>query len=173
MKNYKSQLAAWTEDGKVKMSLDLVKEMSEEYLDRIKSLESALYKRRKAGNEVSSILALSFEREKYGNFLNESGLIFMALRQYIKAASICTSGSDLNWSDSNEGFILCVTLRTRFMEMYDKVRYLVAEDPTIGFTFDHSGLRNEYLDITSCQRAWRKEFDEGLANLHAWRFGRS
>ena len=171
--NNKSQLVAWTEGGNVKMSLDLIKEMSEEYLDRIKSFESTVYQRRKAGEEIPFILALSFAREEYGIFLNESGLTFLALKQYIEAASVCTSGSDINWSDCNEGFILCGPLRARFLEMYDKVRNMVAEDPTLGFAFDHSGLRNEYLDITSCQRAWRKEFDEGLANLHAWRFGRS
>ena len=155
------------------MSIDLIKEMSEEYIERIKSLENAACKRHKAGEEVPFILALSFTREEYGSFLNESGLTFLALKQYIEAASVCTSVSDLNWSDCDEGFILCNPLRARFMEMYDKVRNMVAEDPTLGFTFDHSGLRNEYLDITSCQRAWRKEFDENLANLLAWRFGRS
>ena len=173
MNNNKSQLVAWTEGGSVKMSLDLIKEMSEEYLDRIKSFESTVYQRRKVGEEVPFILALSFTREEYGNFLNESGLTFLALKQYIEAASVCTSGSDINWSDCDEGFVLCGPLRARFLEMYDKVRNMVAEDPTLGFAFDHSGLRNEYLDITSCQRSWRKEFDENLANLLAWRFGRS
>ncbi len=173
MNNNKSQLVAWTESGNVKMSLNLVKELSEEYLDRIKDRESELNKRHKAGKEVTFILALSHAREEYGDFLSESGLTFLALKQYIEAASVCTSGSDLNWSDCNEGFILCGPLRGRFMEMYDKVRNMVAEDPTLGFAFDHSGLRNEYLDITSCQRAWRKEFDENLSNLLVWRFGRS
>ena len=172
MNNNKSQLVAWTEGGSVKMSIDLVKEMSEEYTERIKSLETTVYKHHKAGKEVPFLLALSFAREEYGNFLNESGLTFLALKQYIEAASVCTSGSDQNWSDCNEGFILCGPLRARFTEMYDKVRNKVAEDPTLGLTFDHSGLMEEYLDITSCQRAWRKEFDENLANLLAWRFGK-
>lgn len=173
MTNKNTQLAAWTEGGDVRMSLDMVKELSEEYLDRIQGLESELHKRHKAGEEVPFILTLSFAREEYGNFLNESGLTFLAMKQYIEAASVCTSGGDLNWYDCDEGFILCDPLRARFMEMYDKVRNMVAEDPSLRFAFDHSGLRNEYLDITSCQRVWRKEFDEGLANLHAWRFGRS
>lgn len=107
MNNDKCQLVAWTEGGNVKMSLDLIKEMSQEYLERIKSLESTVYKRHKAGEEVPFILALSFAREEYGNFLNESGLTFLALRQYIEASSVCTSGSDLNWSDCDEGFVLC------------------------------------------------------------------
>lgn len=173
MNNDKCQLVAWTEGGNVKMSLDLIKEMSQEYLERIKSLESTVYKRHKAGEEVPFILALSFAREEYGNFLNESGLTFLALRQYIEASSVCTSGSDLNWSDCDEGFVLCGQLRARFLEMYTKVRNMVAEDPSLGFAFDHSGLKDEYLDITSCQRSWRKESDENLAALLAWRFGRS
>lgn len=172
MNNDKCQLVAWTEGGNVKMSLDLIKEMSQEY-QRIKSLESTVYKRHKAGEEVPFILALSFAREEYGNFLNESGLTFLALRQYIEASSVCTSGSDLNWSDCDEGFVLCGPLRARFLEMYTKVRNMVAEDPSLGFAFDHSGLKDEYLDITSCQRSWRKESDENLAALLAWRFGRS
>lgn len=49
MNNDKCQLVAWTEGGNVKMSLDLIKEMSQEYLERIKSLESTVYKRHKAG----------------------------------------------------------------------------------------------------------------------------
>lgn len=173
MNNDKCQLVAWTEGGNVKMSLDLIKEMSQEYLERIKSLESTVYKRHKAGEEVPFILALSFAREEYGNFLNESGLTFLALWQYIEASSVCTSGSDLNWSDCDEGFVLCGPLRARFLEMYTKVRNMVAEDPSLGFAFDHSGLKDEYLDITSCQRSWRKESDENLAALLAWRFGRS
>lgn len=43
MNNDKCQLVAWTEGGNVKMSLDLIKEMSQEYLERIKSLESTVY----------------------------------------------------------------------------------------------------------------------------------
>ena len=57
MNNDKCQLVAWTEGGNVKMSLDLIKEMSQEYLERIKSLESTVYKRHKAGEEVPFILA--------------------------------------------------------------------------------------------------------------------
>lgn len=68
MNNDKCQLVAWTEGGNVKMSLDLIKEMAEEYLERIKSLESTVYKRHKAGEEVPFILALSFARRSTETF---------------------------------------------------------------------------------------------------------
>lgn len=88
-------MVACTDHGKVRMNLDLVKEMSRYYLGRIQRLEETLRRHYGDRKEASCTINLSLEFERYGDFLLESGLIFMALKNHINAASVCTSGSDL------------------------------------------------------------------------------
>lgn len=153
-------MVACTGNGKVKINLDLVKEMSTSYLDRIKRLEETLSRHYGDGKEASCTVNLSLEFERYGDFLLESGLIFMAFRNYIKAASVCTSGSDLCWADTNEGYLLRSPYRGRFLEMFFKIKNLVKADGSLKVSFIQSGLEKEYLSVTACQRAWCEEFNE-------------
>ena len=153
-------MVACTDNGRVKMNLDLVKEMSRSYLGRIKRLEETLSRHYGDGKEASCTVNLSLEFERYGDFLLESGLIFMAFRNYIKAASFCTSGSDLCWADTNEGYLLRSPYRGRFLEMFFKIKNLVKADGSLKVSFIQSGLEKEYLSVTACQRAWCEEFNE-------------
>ena len=86
-------MVACTDHGKVRMNLDLVKEMSRYYLGRIQRLEETLRRHYGDRKEASCTINLSLEFERYGDFLLESGLSFMALKNHINAASVCTSGS--------------------------------------------------------------------------------
>lgn len=158
-------MVACTDHGKVRMSLDLVKEMSRNYLDKIQRLEETLRRHYGDGKEASCTINLSLAFEWYGDFLLESGLSFMALKNYIKAASVCTSGSDLCWADTDDGYLLCSPYRGRFLEMYVKIKSLVKADSSLEATLIQSGLEKEYLSVTACQRAWRNEFDTIVSSL--------
>ena len=89
----------------------------------------------------------------------------MASKNYINAASVCTSGSDLRWADTNDGYLLCSPYRGRFLEMYFKIKSLVKADSSLEATLIQSGLEKEYLSVTACQRAWRNEFDTFVGSL--------
>lgn len=152
-------MVACTDHGKVRMNLDLVKEMSRYYLGRIQRLEETLRRHYGDRKEASCTINLSLEFERYGDFLLESGLSFMALKNHINAASVCASGSDLRWADTNDGYLLCSPYRGRFIEMYFKIKSLVKADSSLEATLIQSGLEKEYLSVTACQRAWRNEFN--------------
>jgi len=160
-------MVACTDNGRVKMNLDLVKDMSRGYLDRIKRLEESLSRHYGDGKEASCTINLSLAFERYGDFLLESGLNFMAFRDYIKAAGVCTSGSDLCWADTNDGYLLRSPYRGRFLEMFLKIKSLVKADDSLKATFIQSGLEKEYLSVTACQRAWREEFNKIADALHS------
>lgn len=133
-------MVACTDHGKVRMNLDLVKEMSRYYLGRIQRLEETLRRHYGDRKEASCTINLSLEFERYGDFLLESGLSFMALKNHINAASVCTSGSDLRWADTNDGYLLCSPYRGRFIEMYFKIKSLVKADSSLEATLIQSGL---------------------------------
>lgn len=79
-------------------------------------------------DEVERLVEYSREYERFGDFLMCCGCKTEAFRQYASAAQVCLLCSDIHWSQSERGYVLCRRLRERFCMMYDICRRMMKEN---------------------------------------------
>jgi hypothetical protein len=122
------QLAAWIENGQLRLIPSLLEELSRPYLAEIASLYDR-YQGEK--DELAMILRLSRTYEAYGNLLLGCGRLAEAYRQFVESACVCLSCSDRFWLDGEFGWTVVRPLRTRFYMMYGRCKRMLRSHPTL------------------------------------------
>ena len=163
---------AWTENGQVKMLPSLVAEMAEPYVRRIQAIEAEPQAWGEEA-ETEQLLRQSRAHEALARFFLRVGYWKDAFIQYSLAAMAVTNCTDNRWIDAGEGYILYAPLDHRFMAMYGKCCRIAEEHPAIKQSIQWQKLHCEWRVVTTMDRFWDAEFDEGLEAAKAWRFGKN
>ena len=144
MENRTRQLAAWTENGRLRLIPSLLEDLSRPYLAEIASLQDR-YQGEK--DELGMILHLSRTYEEYGNLLLNCGRRAEAFQQFVEAACVCLTCSDRFWLDGEFGWTVCRPLRTRFYTMYERCKRMLRNYPTLAALDLEKRLDADYESI--------------------------
>ncbi len=173
MANKKYALAAWTENGRIRMVPSLVNELSAPYREKIERLDGEWDVDRTEDEEVGWILARSRAHEEFARFLLRVGYPREAFVEYGNAAQVCLLCSDRLWLQGPRGDFPVLPLYHRFHAMHRKVWLLTRESPVLKSRYECGELKGLYLWMTLDERDWNEEFDAAIECRKAWRFGRS
>lgn len=155
VKNYR--LVAWTDKGKAKMVPELGNAYLQEFIDNVARAGAG-------GSLVDEIMAL----EAYGDALRECDRMVDALEQYRRAAFKCLCCDDINWADSDYGFILTRPYSGHFYRIFGKCRELLSEDPRLRDTAAAKKLLEYYDDVDAAHQKIRTELDDVREISKAW-----
>jgi hypothetical protein len=172
MANIKYTLAAWTENGQIRMVPSLVNELSVPYREKIERLDEKWNVDRSKDEEVGWILARSRAHEEFARFLLRVGYPKEAFEEYGNAAQVCLLCSDRLWLQGPRGDFPVLPLYHRFHAMHRKAWLLTRENPVLKSRYEGGELKGLYLWMTIDEREWDEEFDQALETLKVWRFGR-
>lgn len=170
MANKKYALAAWTENGQVRMIPSLVNELSVPYRDKIERLDGLW---RDVEDETGWILARSRAHEEFARFLLRVGYPKEAYIEYENAAKVCLYCSDELWLQGTSGDFPVLPLYHRFLAMHRRCLSLAEGNPYLKGCYDQGELKTLYLWISTDDRETEAEFDKAFETLRAWRFGHS
>ncbi len=166
----KSQLAAWTENGRVRMLPSLVHQMALPYVESIAELESE--RPRDFRVQPRYLMELSRAYEALAIHYERFGHIPEAFEAYVAAATKVTDTDDFWWNDCDEGFILSMPFRGRFFTMYGRCSRLFRKYPALKDTGSYNSLMQDYRRLTAVTDIWDAKFKEECENARAWKFGR-
>lgn len=143
------QLVAWTCKGKVRM----VPEVMEPVLQPVRSRIIRLEKEYVETADEKTLLKLIAACEQLGDALSRFGSNVEAFRQYAEGARLCLNCPDIFWADSDDGWLLLMPFRGRFLTLYGKCRNLVAKHPGLSALMRTSGLERDYQSVipASCR----------------------
>ena len=172
MANKKYALAAWTENGQIRMIPSLVNELSVPYREKIEHLEGQWNVDRNEGEEIGYILAKSRAHEAFARFLLRVGYPKEAYLEYENAAKVCLYCSDNLWLQGVSGDFPVLPLYHRFLAMHRQCVLLTEGNPVLKARYEQGELKGLYLWITIDERETDEEFDRAFEIRRAWRFGR-
>ena len=128
MANKKYTLAAWTENGQVRMIPSLVNELSVPYREKIERLKGLW---QEVENEVGWLLAQSRAHEEFARFLLRVGYPNEAYVEFENAAKVCLYCSDSLWLQGARGEFPTLPLYYRFLAMHRQCVLLTKESPVL------------------------------------------
>lgn len=166
-------LAAWTENGQLRMVPSLVNEAAIPYRKKIDRLANDWNVDRTDAQEIGWLLAQSHAHEEYALFLLRVGCAKEAYEEYSNAAQVCLYCSDRLWLQGTRGDFPVLPLYHRFHAMHRKAWELTRNDPSLQFQYENGGLKGLYLWMTIDERDDDAEFEQILEYKRAWRFGRT
>lgn len=169
MANKKYTLAAWTENGQVRMIPSLVNELSVPYREKIERLKGLW---QEVENEVGWLLAQSRAHEEFARFLLRVGYPNEAYVEFENAAKVCLYCSDSLWLQGVRGDFPTLPLYYRFLAMHRQCLQLTKESPILKNCYEEGELKGLYLWLTIDDREWDEEFDRCIESRKAWRFGK-
>lgn len=164
------QLVAWTQEGQVRMLPTLVEQFAQPFIERIRDIESRSPKC--IFDQPRYYMALSRAYEALGRYYERFGQQIDAFKAYVNAATVVTNVDDIWWCDCDEGFILSKPFQGRFFVMYGKCRRLLQKCPDLKNTSVYDTLQHDYEMLSRVPDIWHADYDEGLATIRAWNFGR-
>ena len=121
----KYTLAAWTENGEVRMIPSLINEMSVPYREKIERIEAQW---ETVENEIGWLLARSRAHEDFARFLLRVGHPREAYEEFKNAAEVCTLCSDELWLQGDTCDFPALPLFRRFLAMHRQCMLLVRND---------------------------------------------
>ena len=150
-----SQLAAWAENGRVRMLPSLVRQLAQPYIARIEEIESL--RPFHFREQPKYLIELSRAYENLGVYYERVGYIREAFDAYAAAAIEVTNVDDFWWCDCDEGFILSMPFRGRFFTMYGQCRRLLRKYPALRDTAACAALMDDYKRVTAVIEIWHQE----------------
>lgn len=150
------QLMAWTHKGQVRMVPSLVAEMAEPFVRRIQAAEDEPAARDEDG-KIEQLLRRSRAYESLARYFQSVGYWQDAFIHYVKSATMLTVCTDHAWIDTDEGFLLCQPLESRFFSVYGKCTRLCDEHPALKGSLQWQTLQERHAAVTSVYRIWHAE----------------
>lgn len=164
----KYTLAAWTENGRLRMVPSLVHECSIPYRERIEWLENHYPD---DDNEIGWLMAQSRAHERFARFFLSVGHQRDAYKEYENAAMVCAYCSDELWLQGEACDYPALPLLYRFLSMHRRCVILAMKDEYLKNLYRDSTLEGHYLFFTLDDRNLEREFSECYESMRAWRFG--
>ena len=166
MPSKKYTLVAWTEKGEVRMIPSLINDAAEPYKRRITYLESLS---EDVEDEIGWLIAQSRAHEAFARFLLSVGHPREAYVEFGNAALVCT-GFRVQDEDCDSPIR---ALLSRFLAMHSECVKLAQKDRPIARTYEGSELQRHYFYYTRDSIEMKKELNETLDSMKAWKFGKS
>lgn len=165
-----TQLVAWTDGGRLRMIPSLVKQLSQQLIERINAIDEQRPKSH--FDDPEHFIALSQAYEALAFFYERVGYWRESFSAYVNAADVCLHCDDIWWCDCDEGYLLSKPFRGRFFAMYFACQRLLRKHPKLRNTSSFDTLRHDYEILTRVSRIWEEEFNEALETVRVWHFGR-
>ena len=166
----KYTLAAWTENGEVRMIPSLINEMSVPYREKIERIEAQW---ETVENEIGWLLARSRAHEDFARFLLRVGHPREAYEEFKNAAEVCTLCSDELWLQGDTCDFPALPLFRRFLAMHRQCMLLVRNDRYLQGRYLGSQFDSRYRFYTNDRWETRLKLDEAYETRKAWRFGKT
>lgn len=178
----KYALVAWTENGKVRMTPWLSKEVEGSLLDELCTLTHDFSVRSEERDrhgrflmtpeeEIDARITLSMAYEKLADFYLETEAVNDAWWAMVRAAEYCADCSDGLWVYDTNSFYPAIPLVRRFYAMHSRILQLVKQHAPLRHLYRGSELEQDYLTFSKDRRLFQEEVREAEEWRRAMRFG--